>query len=253
MKEIIKKEIIKGKGIPMKLKAIALIILLGSGARLSAQDLNIDFQFDVSGRAGGNYLTYTSAIRYIAANKDSFDAVSGASQQNSTSLFAPIQTDIMGRATISSGFRGLLLFPVSSDATRIEDNLRVYKDGAIITIEYVHRGVAYRIQTDRQGNISFPRGSYVMRTIGYIKGHDPQVISSDFSTDKTAGEVDWKKVWDPKTPSGRTIDSSSEVKTGPIQNDYGDMMAMFNWDGTLDVGFENSVLTIKGVLRPVKR
>jgi hypothetical protein len=31
------------------------------------------------------------------------------------------------------------------------------------------------------------------------------------------------------------------------------MMAMFNWDGTLEVGFENSVLTIKGVLRPVKR
>jgi hypothetical protein len=30
-------------------------------------------------------------------------------------------------------------------------------------------------------------------------------------------------------------------------------MAMFNWDGTLKVTFENSILTIQGVLRPVKR
>jgi hypothetical protein len=129
----------------------------------------------------------------------------------------------------------------------------VYKEGTAITMEYVHRGVAYRIQTDERGNISFPRGSYVMRTIGYIKGHDPQVVSADFSTGKTAMTVDWKKVWDPKTPSGRPVDPGSDRMTGPIQNDYGDMMAMFNWDGTLEVGFENSVLTIKGALRPVKR
>ena len=37
------------------------------------------------------------------------------------------------------------------------------------------------------------------------------------------------------------------------QNDYGDMMAMFNWDRTLAVNFENPILTIKGTLRPVKR
>jgi hypothetical protein len=237
----------------MKLKMIVLVTLLGCAGLLAAQDLSIDYRFDVSGRAGGNYLSYTSAIRYIAADKDSFDAVSGVSRQKSTSLFAPIQTDIMGRATISGGFRSLLMFPLAPDSVRVEDNLHVYKEGSVITMEYVHRGVAYRIQTDRQGNITFPRGSYVMRTIGYIKGHDPQVISPDFSAGKTAAGLDWKKVWDPNTPSGRPIDSASQDRTGPIQNDYGDMMAMFNWDGTLEVSFENSVLAIKGVLRPVKR
>jgi hypothetical protein len=237
----------------MRQKVVIFLFLLINGAFLSAQDLTIDYQYNVSGPDKANYLTYTSAIRYIAASKDTFDAVSGASQQKSTSLFAPIQTDIMGRATISGGFRGLLLFPVAPDLTRTEDNLHVYKEGTIITVEYVHRGVAYRIQTDQQSNISFPRGSYIMRTIGYIKGHDPQVISTDFSADKTAGSVDWKKVWDPKVPSGWTVDSGSEAKTGPIQNDYGDMMAMFNWDGTLQVTLENAILRIKGVLRPVKR
>jgi hypothetical protein len=238
----------------MARKAVVFIVMvLGGGLPLAAQDLSIDYRFNVSGRTEGNYLSYTSAIRYIAADRDSFDAASGASRQKSTSLFAPIQSDIMGRATISGGFRSLLMFPLAADSVRREDNLHVYKEGSVITMEYVHRGVAYRIQTDERGNISFPRGSYVMRTIGYIRGEGPQVISTDFSTDRTAGGVDWRKVWDPGTPSGRPVDSGSESKTGPIQNDYGDMMAMFNWDGTLEVRFENSVLTITGILRPVKR
>ncbi|MDR1972997.1 MAG: hypothetical protein LBQ46_13880, partial [Treponema sp.] len=235
----------------MRQKSIIIFIfLLSRGLFLSAQDLTIDYRFNVSGPDGGNYLSYTSAIRYIAANQDAYDAATGASRQKSTSLFAPLQTDIMGKATISMGFRGLLMFPLAPPSLPIEDNLHVYKEGNVITAEYVHRGVAYRIQTDRQGNISFPRGGYVMRTIGYIKGSDPQVISPDFSPSKTADTVDWRKVWDPRTPSGGAVDSGSDTKTGPIQNDYGDMMAMFNWDGTLQVGFENSILTIKGVLRP---
>ncbi|MHC6203664.1 hypothetical protein ACYULU_10780 [Breznakiellaceae bacterium SP9] len=230
-----------------------ILMVTAWGMALFAQDLTIDYRYNVSGPDSNNYLSYKSAIRYIEANKDSFDAVTGASRHKSTSLFAPIQTDIMGRATISSGLRGLLLYPVSPDSTRTEDALHVYKDGKIITAEYAHRGVAYRIQTDQNGNISFPRGAYVMRTIGYIKGHDPQVISSDFSSDKTAETIDWKKVWDPNTSSGRIISQGENAKTGPIQNDYGDMMAMFNWDGTLQVSFDDSVLTIKGTLRPMKR
>jgi hypothetical protein len=145
------------------------------------------------------------------------------------------------------------MFPLSPDATRTGDNLHVYKEGSVITMEYVHRGVAYRIQTDRNGNIGFPRGNYVMRTVGYIKGRDPQVIARDFSRDGTAASIDWKKVWDPGVPPGQLVAQGSDARTGPIQNDYGDMMAMFNWDGTLEVKLEASILTIKGVLRPVKR
>jgi hypothetical protein len=237
------------------MRKLILFVFLAAlcGGMLSAQDLTIDYRYDTSGGAQGNYLTYRSAIRYIAADKDAFDAVSGASKQKSTSLFAPIQTDIMGRATISTGFRGLLLFPLASDTVRTDDNLHVYKEGPVITIEYAHRGVAYRIQTDRNGNIGFPRGSYVMRTIGYIQGSDPQVISRDFSPSMTAASIDWKKVWDPNVSSGQIVAQGNDARTGPIQNDYGDMMAMFNWDGTLEVKFEGSILTIKGVLRPVKR
>jgi hypothetical protein len=232
---------------------IFIVLIAVSGAALSAQDLAIDYRYDTSGAPGGNYLSYRSAIRYIAADKDTFDAVTGASKQKSTSLFAPIQTDIMGRATISGGFRSLLMFPLAPDTTRIDDNLHVYKEGPVITMEYAHRGVAYRIRTDRNGSISFPRGNYVMRSIGYIQGAGPQVISRHFSRDMTASSIDWNKVWDPAVPPGQLVAPGSDARTGPIQNDYGDMMAMFNWDGTLEVKFENAVLTIQGVLRPVKR
>jgi hypothetical protein len=145
------------------------------------------------------------------------------------------------------------MFPRAADSVRREAHLHVYQEGPGIVLDSGHRGVAYRIRTDERGNISFPRGSYVMRTIGYIRGEGPQVLSTDFSSDKTAAGVDWRKVWDPRTPSERPVDSGSTSTTGPVQNDYGDMMAMFNWDGTLEVRFENSILTITGVLRPVKR
>jgi hypothetical protein len=237
----------------MRNRGFAVLLLL-LGTALFAQDLSIDYRYNVSGPDSKNYLTYKSSIRYIEAKEDAYDAATGASKHKSTSLFAPIQTDIMGKATISAGFRGLLLFPLAADTVRIADNLRVYREGRIITMEYVHMGAAYRIQTDQNGNISFPRGAYVMRTIGYLKDFSqPQVISTEFSAGGTAAGVDWRKVWDPGIAPGKTIAAGVDAKTGPIQNDYGDMMAMFNWDGTLQVNFENSILTIKGTLRPVKR
>ena len=237
-------------------KRVVFWMLLGCLATGMAytQDLNIDFRYNCARSDSGNYLSYTSGIRYIEANKDSFDAVSGASRQHSTSLFAPLETDIMGRATISKGFRGLLLFAVAADNIRLVNNLHVYREGKVITMEFVNQGIAYQIQTDSQSRISFPRGRFLKRTIGYIQGNDPQVIARDFSSDGTAARVDWKKVWDSATPSGRAVAAGNSTQTGPIQTDYGDMMAMFNWDGTLDVQLDDqSVLTITGTLRPVKR
>jgi hypothetical protein len=49
------------------------------------------------------------------------------------------------------------------------------------------------------------------------------------------------------------VAAGNNALTGPIQNDYGDMMAMFNWDGTLQVRLAGTILTIQGTLRPVKR
>jgi hypothetical protein len=233
---------------------LPLVLFILLGVSLPAQELAIDYSYNVVSPDTSNYLTFRSPVRYVGTEKDSYDSVSGASRFKATSFFAPIQTDMQGKATFPTGFRGILLFPVAPASVRIEDNLRVTKaaDG-VITMEYVHRGVAYKTATDRTGKIGFPRGNFAMRTIGYIQGDTPQVISRDFSPDGTAASVDWKKVWDPRSSGGKEILPGVPARTGAIQNDYGDYMAMFNWDGVLQVGFDNNILKISGSLKPVKR
>jgi hypothetical protein len=221
---------------------------------LAAQELVINYRYNTANPDSSNYLSFRSPIRYVGVEKDSLDSISGASKLKSTTLFSPIQTDMLGKATFPSGVRGLLLYPVAPDSTRIEDNLRVAKaSNEVITIEYVHRGVAYKISTDKNGKLGFPRGNFLMRTIGYIEGHDPQVIAREFSPNGAADSVDWKKVWDAHIAAGKEIAPGISAKTGGIQNDYGDLTALFNWDGTLQVSYDEPVLTISGSLKAVKR
>lgn len=235
-----------------RLISAAALLLLGGLA--AAQELIIDYQYNTARPDPANYLSFRTPVYLINVDKDSLDSATGASKKRSTSFFGAFQMDMQGRATISAGVRGLFLFPVAPDITRLEDTLQVSKDsGGVITMQYVHRGVAYRISTGRDGKLGFPRGGCLMRTIGYIQGHDPQVLSRDFSAAGTASSVDWKKVWDPKTPSGREIAPGVSARTGAIQNDFGDFTAMYNWDGALQVSFENNILKISGALKAVKR
>jgi hypothetical protein len=231
-----------------------LCLWAGASGLLRAQELVIKYRYNTAQPDSANYFSFRSPIRYVGVENDAFDSITGASKFKATTLFSPIQTDMMGKATFPSGFRGLLLFPVSSPATRLEDNLQVHKAAnGVITIEYVHRGTAYRISTDKTGKLGFPRGNFLMRTIGYIEGHNPQVISKDFSPTGGADSVDWKKVWDSQFGAGKEIAPGVAAKTGTIQNDYGDLMALFNWDGTLNLTYEESILTISGTLKSVKR
>ncbi|MDR2535473.1 MAG: hypothetical protein LBD29_05505 [Treponema sp.] len=240
----------------MKKRFISFIIGIGLVATqfLSAQELVIKYQYNTANADGANYLSFRSPIRYVGVEKDTFDRISGASKFKSTALFSPIQTDMLGKATFPSGVRGLFLFPVADENTRLEDNLHVSKaSNGVITIEYVHRGVAYKISTDKNGNLGFPRGNFLMRTIGYIEGHNPQVIAKEFAPTGAADSADWKKIWDPHIGGGKEVAPGVSAKIGAIQNDYGDLTAMFNWDGTLRVNYEEPILTISGTLRSVKR
>jgi hypothetical protein len=236
----------------MKYGIIAALVLVSRIA--AAQELSIKYQYNTAGPDSGNFLSFKSPLRYVAVEKDTFDGVSGASKFKSTTLFSPIQTDMTGKATFPSGLRGLLLYPVSSYDLCIEDNLRVSKgSNGVITIMYAHRGTAYRISTDRNGQIGLPRGNFLLRAIGYIEGHNPQVIAKDFSSTGGAAGIDWNRVWDAKVAGGKEVSPGVAARTGTIQNDYGDLTAMFNWDGTLNVTYNEPILTITGSLKSVKR
>lgn len=218
-----------------------------------SEDLTIDFQVNLAEDDDANHFTFAGNIRYLAADNDHYDAVTGASALRSTEVFQAYLYDVEGKNTMSSGLRGLFLFGVNPYAQVEGDSLNAYKssDGTI-TIQYAHRGSAYRIITDSSGKLALPGGSFDRRAIGYISGHDPQVISTDFSSDGTSAGIDWKKVWDSGTPDGKEIGDSGK-KTGPIARYAESPDAMYIFDGVLDVTLENDILKISGVLTAVKQ
>jgi hypothetical protein len=219
-----------------------------------SEDLKIDYRLNLAkGDVENNYVTYSGNIRYMAAEMDQYDAVSGASKLGTTHLFQAYLYDVEGKTTMPNGLRGLFLFAVTPYDQILTDNLTVSKasDGAI-TIQYVHRGTAYRMITDSNGKLSFPNGKFETRSIGYIQGGGPQVLSMDFTTDGTAATVDWAKVWDSGIAGGTIVKEGNDRKTGDIVSNNG-VSQIYLFDGTLDVALASDILTIKGALTAVKQ
>lgn len=251
-------------------KAVFLICgILFLSMALSAQapaPLVIDYQFNVTGPDTANYLTFSGPHRYGRAggnvmnvSKDSFDSVSGASKYQTTAIFSiAYQNDISQRAAFPGGVRGLLLFPVASDSTRKEDNVTVTRaNNGVITVQYVHRGFAYRITTDNQGRLTFPKGNYQVRQVGFIAAAGPQVIARDFSTTGEAEQIDWSKVWSASVQAGRPIASLTRTNgtvpasatTGAITNDW-ETSTIFHFSGSLQFTWDGKILKISGSLTP---
>ena len=239
----------------MKRFLLVLACVLLASAFVSAQnlDLKIDYQFNTTANDSGNYLSFSGPQRFETANKDAYDAVAGASKQKATALFSTAyQTDIAGKAAFPASVRGLMLYPLQYPQGRTEDNLSVTKAGnGVITVQFSHRGIAHRIITDTQGRVVFPRANCAMRVIGYIVGAGPQVISRDFSSDGSAARIDWAKVWNPGTPSGKAItgpNAPATAKTGAFTNDW-ETSTIFHFTGPLQFTFDGAILKINGTLR----
>lgn len=238
----------------MKTKIVALAAVLAVAGTVAAQDLKIDYRLNTAAADPANYFSFAGPIRYMAADKDALDAATGASAKNSTELFQPYLLDVKGKNTLPNGLRGLFLFAVAPASQRTDDNLTATKaaDGTI-TVQFAHRGTAYKLVTDKSGKFSFPKGDYVRRPIGFIQGAGPQVLHTDFSADGTAAKVDWKKVWDSKIAGGKEIKAGVATKTGAIMDDNGLAEAMFGWEGSLQVALDKNILTISGGLTAVKK
>ncbi|MDR3248526.1 MAG: hypothetical protein LBT39_07050 [Treponema sp.] len=243
----------------LKKTTIVLALLVAAGSLLTAQELKIDYQYKTSGPDIGNFLTFTGPLRYIETKADKFDANSGASLQKSTRFFSAYQNDVLGKTAFPAGLRGLLLYPVAPDNFRADDNLQVSRaPSGVITIQYIHRGVAYGIITDNTGKINLgpsgPSGVTQMyqRTVGYIQGTSPQVLHTDFSSDGTAAKSDFGKVWSTAIVAGKAI-GNTQNKTGPRIVDSPDLASLFYWSGALQVTFDNSILKISGTLKANKR
>ncbi len=236
-----------------KLIIVGAVFALIGGFAL-AQELKVEYQFNVSGADAGNYFSFIGPIRYMSALKDTVDATSGASKLHSTENFNAYRYDVKGKLTLPEGLRGLFLFAVAPLAQLQSDNLTVAKAGdGVITIHYAHRGTAYELITDKSGKLVFPEAAGRKRAIGYIQGDGPQVISRDFSRNGKADGVDWKKVWDAGVAGGKEITAGVASKTGNIAPDGAEPTSMFYWQGALQFTFERNILKVVGGMNSVKR
>ncbi len=239
----------------MNRKLTVLVVMLALVSAFAfAQDLKIEYQLDVPGTSPVSYFTFTGPIRYIAVEKDHIDGSTGASAKKSTEIFQPYRYDVKGKNALPDALRGLFLFSVAPVEQRTTDNFTVTKAGnGTITINYCHRGTAYQLVTDRNGRFTFPNGEYRKRTVGFIQGEGPQVVSRDFSSDGTAAKIDWNKVWNSGIAGGKPVTSGSDKKTGNIESDGAAADSMFYWDGALQVALDRNLLKVSGGLNAVKR
>lgn len=228
-----------------KFSLILAGLMVAAGA--FAADLTVDAKFDLSGKdPAGSYFSFKSPI--VSLDKDQVDTVTGASKAQGTMKWNYLRPDVKGKATFPAGFQSVVKYAVASDEFVKSDVPSAWKnsDGSI-TIQYTHRGTAYKITTDKNGMLQFPTQDAVFRKIGYVDPKAGVVLSTDFSKDGTTATIDWAKVWDATVADGKAINGVANQKTGKITADVG-MSDLYVWEGALQVTLNGTVVTIKGDL-----
>jgi len=234
----------------MKNRIAFILVLAFVSAGAYAADLSISTQVNLAtADYANNFFTFKGSVG--ASEKDQFvlaaDATSGASKLESTVIFNPYRTDVKGKKLLPAGLRGLFLYGIADYGTLKADALNVSSSNGVITIQSVHRGTAYKIVTDSSGKLAFPGGSFSMRVIGATDN----LIHTDFSASGKTADVDWTKVWNPSTPDGKAVGTTT-AKTGKIAADA-PASELFAWEGSLQVSFDGKILRVSGELNAVNR
>ncbi|GHU25978.1 hypothetical protein FACS1894164_16400 [Spirochaetia bacterium] len=247
----------------MKRTVFLAVCSLMVGAFVSAQTLTIDYQYDATAAATTNYFTFTGGNSRLPSATKATDAASG------TLFTTAYHADPAGTVAFSEGLLGLFLFPVSPANLRTDTKLQVsiittdpldkagkvdakspLQKGAIV-IQYINKGIAYRIITDAKGVLKIPFGSKSTLTSFRVIGTEAGVIDPVFSADgktTTVASVDYEKVWNPATkPTVAAVTGSASKGNIGIDTETS---PLFHWVGTLQATFNGKALVIKGDLKP---
>ncbi|MDR2446327.1 MAG: hypothetical protein LBD58_03405 [Treponema sp.] len=215
---------------------VAMVAFVGCGGGAA----KIDYRMNIAGLDANSYFNWSAKGVSV---QDGFDAATGASKAKSTTRFDQAVTyDIPENAAkhtgyaIPSGLRGLFLYPVSADSTRVYDNLTVTANGKQVVIRYVHRDSAYEIATDANGKLDITTGCKAARGIATTEDQHTFTLKPEFSkTGEASGNMtdfDWSKA--------------------TLAPDVFSANATRHYTGALDVAYENNYLTVKGSLKEVK-
>lgn len=223
---------------------VSFAILAGVAA---AADLSLEARIHLGGTdPAGNYFSFKTAANTVI--KDQVDVVTGASKGKATAIWNAYRADPKGKSTFPYGIHSLPKFGVSSAAQFAADLPRATRnaDGSI-TIEYLHRGVAYSMTTDGSGKLNLPGGAFKLRKVGYIDTKGVNIIHPDFSSDGLVTGLDYAKVWDGAIADGKVINGQPIQKTGKIGIDSA-ASDLYLWRGAIQITLEGQVLSLKGDL-----
>ena len=217
-----------------------------------AADLSVESQFSVTGKDTSKaFLTVKGAQGSV--DKDTLDAVTGASRSKGTEVWNAYRNGADNKPAFPAGLQSLFKYGVSPLNQFEADALSVVKakDG-VITFQYVHRGKAYRLSTDKTGALVLPLVGQ-SRAIAVLDKAGNNVVSKVFSATGKVADLDWAKVWDTKIADGAVIakvaDASgkvTEVKTGKVVDDVATSTAAFT--GTIKVTFDGTWIRLVGDL-----
>ena len=144
----------------MNVKPLLAVLLCSLATAASAAtntalpSITIDFRYNTQADDGKNYVAWKMSG---TKTRDHYDAVTGASVSRATQTLAAVVTNNK-RKIAPKGLRALLLFAASAATTASTDALTVTQNGKQLTIQFVHRGVAYRITSDARGRIDIADG-----------------------------------------------------------------------------------------------
>ncbi|MBQ3671196.1 MAG: hypothetical protein II921_06935 [Treponema sp.] len=147
-------------------KMVFLALIFSLFLRIvAAEQITINCLIDLSAPQK-NYFSWTANGKNT---KDSFDSVSGASKKHSTKDFKAAASK-NGKSRLPKGIQNLLLFAVSHPDYIAKDTLSFSKNGKAAVITFIHRGNAYKIESDNTGAIDFYSSCFVQTNIADNKG-----------------------------------------------------------------------------------
>ena len=166
--------------------------------------------------------------------EDRFDAVSNASLKGSAVKFNAVRYSEPAeekKAALPSGLRGLFLFAGANRTMSETDNLHVLEENGVITVRYVHRGTAYELMTDKEGNFDPLTGAKVAKGIT-VNNDNKFTLKEEFVKEggdpSKMADLDWKKVF--------------------FEADKYNPEAKYHYEGSLKFELKDDVLSVTGTL-----
>jgi len=237
----------------MKRTIFSLIMMAAFLGAAVAADLSVEAQFNLNGKEPTkSFLSVKGSGASVT--KDTVDTVTGASKNKGTEVLNSYRNGADGKSTLPGGIQSLLKYGVSPESQYLADGAIASKaaDGTI-TVQYLHRGRAYKMVSDKKGIFSVPAGNYKSRVIAVLQKDGTNMIAKEFSSTGKIADINWAKVWDTAVPAGTLLATSTaadgkvtEIKTGPVMDDLA--LSSTPYVGSFQLTLTGTFLTIKADL-----